>query len=238
MPTGPGAFFVKRTVDQTDAGLDDEARRVLVSGLDEMGYSRDHAASLMKYLSELRKWNTAYNLTAVRHPVEMVIRHLLDSVAILSTMRELAVSRVLDVGSGAGLPGIPIALLDPQLHVTVLDANGKKARFLRHVVRALDMGNVEVVESRVEAYRPARRFDCVTSRAFAELEKFVTATRHVIQRRGHWLAMTGRVHNNGTMDSPAPLLSEESTMTVRLEVPGLCEERHLVIIPSDFRMSA
>lgn len=177
---------------------------------------------LLAYLAELERWNAAYNLTAVRDPLDMVSRHLLDSLAIHPYVR----GRMLDVGSGPGLPGIPLAIVQPELAVTTLDSNGKKARFMRHAVRALGLANVEVVEARVEDWRPAAPFDCVVSRAFASLTEFFEKTAHLVAPGGEWVAMKGKLDGRERAEVPARHRLGE---TIRLNVPGLAEERHVVI---------
>ena len=158
----------------------------LLAGLLALKLDPALAQPLLKYLGELVIWNKTYNLTAVREPVEMVTRHLLDSLAILP---HVGAGRVIDVGSGAGLPGIPLAIANPALHVTLLDSGGKKARFLRHAQRTLPLANVEVVDARAEAYTPPERFDSIVSRAFGSLREFLEVTAALGAERGRWLAM-------------------------------------------------
>lgn len=197
-----------------------EAR--LLAGLVAMKLDPALAVPLLKFLGELVIWNKAYNLTAVRQPVEMVTRHLLDSLAILPHVE----GRTVDIGSGAGLPGIPLALANPALHVSLLDSNGKKARFLRHAQRTLPLGNVEVVEARAEAFQPPQRFDTVVSRAFSALGEFLSATAHLGGERGRWLAMKGKLDRKELADVPPGFRVERE---IQLRVPGLDEERHLII---------
>lgn len=144
---------------------------------------------LMQYLLLLQKWNAAYNLTAIRDIESMVTKHLLDSLAILPFIHG---TRILDVGTGAGLPGIPLALAKPNLHYVLLDSNGKKIRFLHEAKRQLDLKNTEIVEFRVENYRPTQGFDTVLSRAFSDIEDMLHKTSHLIAEQGIWLAMKGR----------------------------------------------
>lgn len=212
---------MKRTADPSAALLD--------RGLQELGLDA-HAlrAPLLTYRDELVRWNGAYNLTAVRDPVEMVTRHLLDSLALLPALHDLPITRLLDVGSGAGLPGIPLALARPEWRVTLLDSNGKKARFLRHAVRMLQLTHVEVIEARVEQHAPAEPYDAIVSRAFAALGEFVDVTAGLLASGGHWLAMKGRVDDNERAAIPPEVSSHPRV--VRLQVPGLREERHLVIV--------
>ncbi|MDI1352455.1 MAG: 16S rRNA (guanine(527)-N(7))-methyltransferase RsmG, partial [bacterium] len=144
---------------------------------------------LFAYLLLLNKWNVAYNLTAVRDLPSMVNKHVLDSLAILSWIKG---DTILDVGTGAGLPGIPLAIARPEIHFTLLDSNGKKTRFLNEVKRQLNLKNLEIVQSRVENYQPTQGFDTVISRAFSSLEQMLHWTQHLIANKGRWLAMKGR----------------------------------------------
>ena len=208
----------------------DDPAALLDRGLRELKLDPALRTPLLAYLAELEKWNAAYNLTAVRDPVDMVTRHLVDSLAVLPALEKVAVTRLLDVGSGAGLPGIPLALARPEWQVTMLDSNGKKARFLRHAVRVLNLTNADVIESRVEspdsdaADEPP--YDAIISRAFSSLGEFFTMTEPLLAEGGHWLAMKGRVDDNETAAIP-PFVT--APRVVRLQVPGLREERHLVI---------
>lgn len=144
---------------------------------------------LFNYLRLLNKWNDAYNLTAVRDLQGMVNKHILDSVAILPWIKG---RHIIDVGTGAGLPGIPLAIAQPEQQFVLLDSNGKKTRFLNEVKRQLDLKNLEVVQSRVENYHPKQGFDTVVSRAFSSLEQMIFWTQHLIAHQGVWLAMKGR----------------------------------------------
>lgn len=162
--------------------------RSLLQGITGLGLELP-CDGFMQYLSLLYKWNQAYNLTAVRDMDSMVTRHLLDSLAILPWVKG---PRLLDVGTGPGLPGIPLALANPSLQLVLLDSNGKKIRFLQEVKRVLALDNVEIVQARVESYLPEQRFDTVTSRAFSELQHMLSCTEHLIATDGIWLAMKGR----------------------------------------------
>jgi 16S rRNA (guanine527-N7)-methyltransferase len=146
-------------------------------------------APLFTYLELLIKWNRAYNLTALHDPEDMVIKHILDSLSILPWIKG---QTILDVGTGAGFPGIPLALAKPDCAITLLDSNGKKTRFLKEVVRVLAIKNVEIIQSRIETYRKTSGFDTVTSRAFSSLKNMVDSTHHLINENGMWLAMKGR----------------------------------------------
>lgn len=176
------------------------------------------------------KWNSAYNLTAIRDPEESVTRHLLDSLSILPLLNDpslaLSGTRILDVGAGAGLPGLVLAIANPAFQVTTLDSNGKKTRFMRHAVRVLKLDNVEVVEERVEAFKPEQGFDCVVSRAFSSLNDFYDKTAHLLATGGVWVAMKGKLDAKEAADIPADVEIRESH---RLRVPGLNEDRHAVV---------
>jgi 16S rRNA (guanine527-N7)-methyltransferase len=201
----------------------EQPRALLERGLAVLALPAALADPLLAYLTELEKWNSAYNLTAIREPAAMVTRHLLDSLV----LKPFACGPLLDVGSGAGLPGIPLAIADPALAVAVLDGNGKKARFLRHAVRTLGLGNLEVVEARVEDFRPAAPYAAVVSRAFATLGEFVRITGHVLAPDGQWLAMKGKLDRSELEGLPAGTGIVE---VKSLKVPGLDEDRHLVVV--------
>lgn len=162
--------------------------KILDDGLRQFGLS-SICSPLMQYLLLLKKWNVAYNLTAVRDLESMISKHILDSLAIIPWIKG---TNILDVGTGAGLPGIPLAIAKPELQFVLLDSNGKKIRFLNEVKRHLDLKNLEIVQFRVENYHPAQGFDTVTSRAFSSLEQMIYWTQHLIAKDGIWLAMKGR----------------------------------------------
>ena len=178
---------------------------------------------LLAYVRLLAKWNSAYNLTAVRDPLEMVTRHLLDSLVIVPHLHG---ARVLDVGTGPGLPGIPLAVARPELAFTLLDANAKKTRFVVQAVGELVLKNVEVVQSRVENYRPSRIFDTVVSRAFASIADMLAHARHLCAPGGRFLAMKGAYPEEELEALPAGYDVE----VVPLTVPGLDAARHVVIV--------
>lgn len=160
----------------------------LIEGMQTLGLNAP-VDGLLNYVMLLHKWNQAYNLTAIRDLDTMVTRHLLDSLAIVNWVQG---SRVLDVGTGPGLPGIPLALIRPELEIVLLDSNGKKTRFLQEVKRALALTNVDIIQSRVENYRSITGFDTVTSRAFSSLQQMLDWTKHLIAPKGIWLAMKGQ----------------------------------------------
>lgn len=208
----------------------------LKKGLSQLGIEvqPQQTEQLAAYLAQMRKWNRAYNLTAIRDPLQMVIRHVLDSAAILPTLQGLSVPqpRLLDVGAGAGLPGIPLAILWPELQVTCVDSIGKKALFMRHIQRTFGLQNLQVIEGRVEDVEADEPWPLVTSRAFAALDDFIRLTMPLLSEAGRWFAMKGRI-DSGELDAlPSGVRIEQ---TVRLQVPGLEEERHLLILTRDTR---
>jgi len=165
-------------------------RRQLEVGLEtiHLALTESQSTKLLDYLELLVKWNKAFNLTAVRDPSAMVQRHLIDSLQVLPWVRG---PKVLDVGSGAGLPGIPLAVVRPDFEFVLLDTNGKKTRFMNQARIALSLSNVTVVKARVEAFRPPAGFDTVISRAFSALDDFWRGTRHLLVPGGRLLAMKG-----------------------------------------------
>ena len=196
-------------------------RAALDRGLGELALNLPAGVreQLMSYLALMSKWNRTYNLTAIREPLAMVSHHLLDSLAVLPHLPMPAAGAALaDAGSGAGLPGIPLALARPDWSVTLAEASQKKAAFLRQAVIELSLANVEVHEGRVESWRPAQRFAVVISRAFAELAEFIAACRHLVAPGGVLAAMKGVL----------PRAAKDCEI-VELKVPLLEAERHLVL---------
>ncbi len=184
----------------------------------------DAETKLAAYLALLDKWNRVYNLTAVRETERMVSHHLLDSLAIVPHMET---ERVLDVGSGGGLPGIPLAIARPDLQVTLIDSVAKKTAFLMQAKAELGLENVSVVTGRVETHQDATGFNTITSRAFSDLKEFVTLTRHLLAPGGRWLAMKGLYpHEEITQLPQWARLSAEHVLTI----PGLDATRHLIIL--------
>lgn len=182
---------------------------------------------LLDYTALIEKWNRTYNLTAVRGPVAMVSQHLLDSLAVLPHLPMPAERpAIADVGSGAGLPGIPIAVARPDWQVTLVEASQKKAAFLRQACIALGLANVAVHEGRVESLRPAALFAIVISRAFADLAKFIAACAHLVAPGGVLAAMKGIYPRDELAQAPAGWNCGE---VVRLISPQLHAERHLVL---------
>jgi len=198
----------------------------LDTGLQQMGLELSQAQQqkLLKYLALLMKWNRAYNLTAIRDPEEMVSRQLLDSLSILPLIHG---RRILDVGTGAGLPGIPLAICLPDVSFTLLDSNGKKIRFVQQVKLELGLDNVEVQHSRVEQLDNVMGFDTITSRAFAALPKIVALTTGLMADQGILLAMKGTVPQEEVAELRQTGAEVEIT---RLEVPQSGGERHAIIV--------
>lgn len=196
----------------------------LSQGLQALAIELDDATQtkLLDYLALLQKWNKVHNLTAVRDPNDMVTLHLLDSLAVLPHIRQ---GRLLDVGSGAGLPGIPLAIVRPDLQVTVMDSNHKKASFMRQAKAVLGIGNLEVTCGRVEEFQPEHKFDMVISRAFSDLAEFMRLTNHLCAEGGVWLAMKG-VYPHEELAQVQGRTAE----VVPLTVPGLEAQRHLVFL--------
>jgi 16S rRNA (guanine527-N7)-methyltransferase len=179
---------------------------------------------LLAFVRLLAKWNAAYNLTAVRDPEEMITRHLLDSLVLLPYLQG---PRVLDIGTGPGLPGIPLAIARPDCAFTLLDANAKKTRFVTQAVGELGLKNVDVVQARVENYRPVEKFDTLVARAFSSIADMLKNAQHLCAPGGRFLAMKG-VYPEGELAAiPADYAVQE---VAALNVPGLEAERHLVII--------
>lgn len=196
-------------------------QQTLNAQLAALGYGR--AADLLcRYVAILVRWNQAYNLTAVRDPNEMVTRHILDSAVVAPFVTN---GPTADVGSGAGLPGIVLAVLQLNRTFTLIDSNGKKTRFCRQAVTDLGLENVAVVQARVEDYRPVERFATVVSRAYASLHDFVCDTRHLLLEGGKFLAMKGAYphHELEALPDGVRVLAVHP-----LHVPGLDAERHLV----------
>ena len=182
---------------------------------------------LLAYLALMQKWNKVHNLTAVRDADEMVTLHLLDSLVVLPYVDA---QNLLDVGSGAGLPGIPLALCLPNLQVTVIDSNSKKVSFMRQVKAELGISNLEVLGGRVEDIAATRKFEIIISRAFSDLSLFVSLTHHLLDVQGKWLAMKGVYPEAELADLVAKTGIVASKVEV-LSVPGLSAQRHLAFLP-------
>lgn len=197
--------------------------------LDEAGISlTDHQKNqLVAYVEMLHKWNKAYNLTSVRDPNEMLIRHILDSIVVAPHLQG---ERFIDVGTGPGLPGIPLSIVLPDAHFTLLDSLGKRVRFLRQVQHELHLTNVTPVQSRVEDFPADPPFDGVISRAFASLNDMVNWCQHLPGTQGKFYALKGLIPNDEIDTLPAQFSVES---IVKLDVPHLEGDRHLVVIKAN-----
>ena len=196
----------------------------LLQGARELGIelSALQQEQLLAYLGLLIKWNKAYNLTAVREPREMVSRHLLDSLAVAKHIHS---TRLLDVGAGAGIPSIPLAILWPERQLTALDSNGKKTRFMDQARIELGLQNFSVVQSRVEEYQSELPFDGILSRAYASLADFVQSSQHLLAAGGSFWAMKAQLDSAELSALPKPF---KVSACLRLQVPNCDAERHLI----------
>jgi len=198
--------------------------RALVDGGRELGIAIGPAqtAALLRLIAELAEWNQRFNLTAITEPAEMVRKHLLDSLSVWPYLRG---TRIADVGTGAGFPGLPLAVIDPARHYTLIEATGKKARFVQYVVELLGLGNVEVVRARAEAWRAPQPFDCVVARALGQLADFIGVAGHLCTREGRLLAMKGRRPDAEMIGLPA---GWRVVAVHEVRIPGLTAARCIV----------
>lgn len=203
-----------------------DSREQLQKGLTELNLSLpEHAQlQLLSYLALLKKWNRTYNLTAVRDEGVMVSRHLLDSLAIAPYLEGDCFA---DVGTGAGLPGIPLAIAFPQRHFLLIDSNGKKIRFITQVIAELQLRNITAMQCRVEDWQPGRRVDAVMSRAFASLSDMARSCEHLLAPNGKLLAMKGIYPEQELRELPERYKVDACRP---LHVPGETGQRHLVIM--------
>lgn len=195
-------------------------------GLQCMGIaaSDTQCRQLQSYCVLLLKWNKAYNLIGSSTANDIVSRHILDSLVVHP---HITAQRLIDVGCGAGLPGIPLAILNPAMHVTLLDSNGKKTRFVSQAIRTLPLQNAEVIHGRVESCKPDTSFDAVISRAYAALGKGLSSCQHLLGDEGRFYFLKGRINEEELreIDKPYTLLRSQA-----LSVPGTSAERHLIEI--------
>lgn len=207
-------------------GIDRQIHERLSAGMMRLSLEPrpEQVRRLLAYIGLLTRWNRTYNLTAVRDPLEMVSRHLLDSMAVAGF---LGGDELLDVGSGAGLPGLPLAILRPLDRFILLDSNGKKTRFIRQAAIELGLDNVEVVQSRIEAYRPGRKFATIISRAVTGAAELCAATTHLRGHPARLLLMKGR---DPAQELNVPLADAGAYRIHSLDIPFLDGERHLVEI--------
>ena len=219
-PRGARSYNAAMT-DPTPRAL----RADLEAGLDALDLERDLAGPLLDYLALLQRWNATYNLTAIRDPAQMVILHLLDSLAMHPHLA--GIGTLADLGTGPGLPGIPLALARPELQVTLVESSGKKARFLREAVRTLRLGNARVAESRAEALDEPGAYAAITARALATLPDILAVGGHLLAPGGRLLAMKGVRPDEEIAALPAGWRLQA---VHPLRVPGLAAERHLVVV--------
>ena len=203
----------------------DAQHELICKGLAALSIDEQRAAPLYEYLQLLQKWNKPFNLTAIKKAEEMIPKHLMDSLSVLAHLG--GARRICDVGTGAGLPGIPLAVCCPETEFVLLDSNGKKTRFLHQVRRHLNLNNVTIVEGRAEDYQPEVGFDAVLSRAFADLMRMCQVTQHLLKKNGVWLAMKSQIlkTEQATLDARVVLVEQRA-----LQVPGLNEVRQLAVL--------
>ena len=196
----------------------------LLDGAAQLGLAltETQATALIRLLDELDDWNQRMNLTAIRERGQQITKHLLDSLCVHSYLRGV---RIADIGTGAGFPGLPLAVALPQLQFTLLDSTAKKLKFVEHAAQTLGLHNVQTVHTRAENYRPKERFDCVVSRAVGPIETFVKWSGHLSVGGGRLLAMKGREPTDELEHIPS---GWKLAAVHRLNVPGLDEQRHLV----------
>jgi 16S rRNA (guanine527-N7)-methyltransferase len=201
----------------------EKIQKTLQEGITTLGITvpDSFTPKIQEFIALLIKWNKSYNLTAITDPSDIVTRHILDSLTILPYIQG---DSILDIGSGAGFPGIPCALALPDKQFVLLDSNGKKTRFLTQAILELALPNITVVQSRVEKYRPTKCFDTITARAFSSLETILNQTAQVLCPEGELLVMKG-IYPSLELQN-----IKERTNVIALHVPGLDEQRHLVCI--------
>jgi len=188
----------------------------------DLSVTDQQATQLVNLVELLVKWNKAYNLTSVRDPSQMLVKHILDSIVVSPYLQG---DSFIDVGTGPGLPGLPLAILNPDKQFVLLDSLGKRLRFIRQAILSLGLKNVEIVQSRVEEYQPEVGFDCVLSRAFASLEDMLTWCHHLPNENGHFLALKGQYPESEVINLDSKFEFIES---ITLQVPQLDGERCLV----------
>ncbi len=201
----------------------------LDAGVRSLGLALPSGATvkLAAFLALLAKWNRTFNLTAIREPAQMVTHHLLDSLAVLTQLVLAPGARLLDVGSGPGLPGLPLAVARPDLAVTLLDSNGKKVSFIQQAIGELGLANAAAVAARAESFRPAAPFDVVISRAFSDLAAFAAVGRPLLAPGGLLVAMKGILPDDELAALPSAIAV---VATPALAVPGVDAQRHLIIM--------
>lgn len=203
--------------------------QLLTNGATQLGLSltENQTEKLLAYIQEFDKWNKAYNLSAIRNLEQMIPRHLLDSLSVVPYVANTTAENIIDVGTGGGLPGIPLAIMFPEKKIALLDSNGKKTRFLFHVKTLLNLTNVSVENRRVEEFQPQQKFHIVISRAFASLQDMTDGCAHLLADGGIFMAMKGQY----PADELEPLAARiELQASYPLAVPNSEGERHLLIL--------
>ena len=215
--------------------LENTLQKKLEAGLQAMGLHIDaeKQAKLIAYLLLINKWNKVHNLTAIRDPLEMVTLHLLDSLSILPHLQALTPNSLLDVGAGAGLPSIPLAICLPDLQVSAIDSVAKKTSFMRQVKGELALSNFQVEVGRVEALNKVIKFDVIISRAFSEIGLFIKLTKHLLLEEGQWLAMKGVIPEQEFEHQDFKSENVKINKIEILKVAGLDAERHLVFLSAN-----
>ena len=206
--------------------LESQLLTVLVDSLKncELAVTQAQQQKLIQYVLMLNKWNKAYNLTSVRDPHQMVLKHIVDSIVVAPFLNK---THYIDVGTGPGLPGIPLAIMCPDKQFILLDSLGKRVRFMKQVAYELKIDNIEPVQSRVEDFVPSVVIDGVLSRAFASLKDMLHWCQHLVNSQGVFLALKGQLSLDELKGLPLEFILQE---TIKLDVPGLEGERHIVKI--------
>jgi 16S rRNA (guanine527-N7)-methyltransferase len=206
--------------------LETELLTVLKNSLKncDLVVSKAQQLQLIRYVLLMHKWNKAYNLTSVRDPQQMIIKHIVDSIVVAPFLDK---NQYIDVGTGPGLPGIPLAIMCPDKHFILLDSLGKRVRFMKQVAYELKIDNIQPIQSRVEDFVPETKIDGVLSRAFASLKDMLHWCQHLVDSHGVFLALKGQLPSDELKVLPAEFYLQE---TIKLDVPGLEGERHIVKI--------
>jgi len=201
----------------------DDCRKILVDGIAALNLSVDEQQieQLLAFIKLIEKWNKAYNLTAIKKQDDMVRLHLLDSLTVIPYLEG---NRIIDIGTGAGLPGIPLAICLPHIAFTLLDSNAKKTRFVQQAVLELKLTNIKIVHSRAEDFQPEQCYDMVLTRAFADLADILRSTNHLLAKNGKLLAMKGHCPEQELAKVKLP------TSVILVRIPGVEAERNLVLI--------
>jgi 16S rRNA (guanine527-N7)-methyltransferase len=207
---------------QVDYQLVDQLKRLIAKS--DLSVSDDQVTLLIAFVERIHKWNKAYNLTSVRNPQDMLVKHIMDSIVVAPYLDG---THFIDVGTGPGLPGIPLAIMRPDCHFVLLDSLGKRVRFMKQMEFELKIPNINPIHCRVEEFDPAERFDAVLSRAFASLKDMLHWCQHLVDSKGKFLALKGVAPE----DELADLSNDfKHIKTDRLVVPALDGERHLVTL--------